>query len=83
MFKRAVERYKAPTPAIYEIWGDILLTASAGMTAVLVENGADGHWIILNAFIGVLGRLLPKFAVLQAAKAGEAPTEQEQPPIEP
>lgn len=66
MIKEAIERYKAPTPMIYEVAGDIILILSVALDGVLIATEVDYKWIIVNSVLGALGKILLRMAKVYA-----------------
>ena len=72
MIKSAVQRYKAPTPLRYKVWGKVILTFGTVMQVALQNVGVPVWVTITVAVLTAVGTVLPEFAILQESPSEEA-----------
>lgn len=64
MVKRAVERYNAPTPLKFKVWGKVILIIGTVLQVSLQSVHVPVWATITVALLTALGTALPEFAVL-------------------
>lgn len=70
MIKQVVQRYQAPTPLKFKVWGKVILTFGTVMQVALQNVGVPVWVTITVAVLTAVGTVLPEFATLQ-----ESPSE--------
>lgn len=65
MIKSAVQRYKAPTPLKYKVWGKVILGLGTVMQVSLQNTPGVPVWVTITiALLTAVGTVLPEFAVI-------------------
>lgn len=74
MIRKAIDRYKAPTPLKFRVWGRVILGFGTVMQVGMQGMDAPKEWLMVVTLLTAVGTVLPEFAVLHESEAPEEST---------